>query len=108
MARTRPHYRPKRANQLMLQDITDVTAYAEGQALNRLSTLVPRRITAHITSGIAWSPKKPSGTNGWLRMFGNRRQRGQLVRGRSNRTPRLEASFVRAFGTVQVILPDVG
>lgn len=70
----------------------DVQAADEGRAIARLET---HRIGSHVTSSIAWAPKKPGGTKGWIKC---RRMRAAMVRGKSNRTPKLEASYVRAFG----------
>jgi len=75
----------------------DVTASREGFALQRLESTRPRRAGSHITSTIPWAPKKPSGTGAWLALSVNRQSRGRMVRGRSNSTPKLQASYVRAF-----------
>lgn len=74
-------------------DVVDRVAADEGKALR----LAPHSQTTHITSSIPWAPSKPSGDRGWLRMSESRKMRGQFVRGRSNRTPKLHASYVRAF-----------
>jgi hypothetical protein len=74
-------------------DAIDSAAIREGRAI----VLAPRTKTARITSSIAWVPSKPSGDKGWLRLSESRKMRGQFVRGKSNRTPKLHASYVRAF-----------
>jgi hypothetical protein len=83
-------------------DIVDRLASDEGRAIERAL-----RIKAiHITSSVAWAPKKPSGKGGWLRMSEARQMRGQFVRGQSNRTPKLWASFIRAFDASAWLVPS--
>lgn len=85
-------------------DTADKAAIGEGKALRKLSTLTPRRLTAHVTSSVAWAPSKPSGDKGWLRLSESRKMRGQFVRGQSNRTPKLQASYVRAFDVPDTVM----
>jgi len=84
-------------------DVVDRVATDEGNALQR----APHSAATHITSSIPWAPSKPSGSKGWLRMSESRKMRGQFVRGNSNRTPKLQASYMRAFGIPDTVQPTV-
>jgi hypothetical protein len=83
-------------------DTVDRRASDEGRAIERAL----RTKTIHVTSSVAWAPKKPSGKGGWERMSLNRESRGQFVRGKSNRTPKLWASFIRAFDASAWLVPS--
>lgn len=79
--------------------LCDEQARSEGNAIRVLGNLCPQRAGSHVTSSIPWAPSKPSGLKGWLRLSKTRKMRAPMVRGRSNHTPKLQASYVRAFGT---------
>lgn len=74
----------------------DEQAESEGNAIKVLGTLCLQKAGSHVTSSIPWVPKKPSGKRGWLAMSERQRLRAGLVRGKSNHTPKLAASYARA------------
>jgi len=81
-------------------DCHDRSAHREAASIDRLHAVAPRRKDARITSGIPWSPVKPSGQTGWIRLSEKRRLRATVVRNASNRTPKLVNTYVRCFSVV--------
>jgi hypothetical protein len=117
MARSTSHY-GKRAAVVVPKppeaprhiDGADVQARAEARAITRIGMLAPRRQDARITSSVAWSPKNGPICSAHVRRYASNRAttfvpgrdtlRGPLVRGHSNRTPKLTASYVRVWGEI--------
>lgn len=97
-------------------DGADVQAIAEAVAVAKLSTLAPRRQDARITSSVAWSPKngpicgchvrRSTSIRATTFVPGRDTLRGPLVRGKSHRTPKIEASYVRVWGEINPQLPN--
>lgn len=75
----------------------DLAAELEANAIRLLSSR-SASLRRNVSSSVPWSPKKPGGSYGWLRLSENRRLRAIMVRGRSVTTPKLRATYERMFG----------
>jgi len=96
-AKAKRNRNTRRRERVKAMQSVESVSQREGEAVVLLGQLRPQVPGTKVTCSIPWSPKALGKTG----KFKPRRDtmRACMVRGSSNRTPKIVASYVRCFGT---------